>query len=99
MAQLPTRAMGLAWYAREDYPRILEIMADAQTLPATYEKWLKLAEEIERGMMSQDHVVVRAVIDPDEFPAWCAARGLNVDADGRKRFASWVAFRQVKETH
>ncbi len=95
----PIRATGIPWYFRQDYARILEIMEDAHLLPPTYDMWRKKAEGLERDMKSKGMVVVRAEVDPQEFPRWCAARGLHVDADARSRFASEVAYRQVSQTH
>lgn len=95
----PVRAVGIPWYFRQDYRRILEIMEDANLLPATYEAWLKAAEGLERRLKKEGHIVVRAEIDPDEFPRWCAAQGLPVDADARGRFANEAAYREVQHTH
>lgn len=38
----------MAWYRREDYPRILEIMTDHDRLHRTYDEWQNAAEEGER---------------------------------------------------
>lgn len=99
MAQIPLRAVGIAWYRESDYPRILQIMDDAHTLSNTYRQWEKLAEKAERTAKAQNHVVVRAVIDPDTFPAWCTLRGLHVDSRARMAFANEFAREFVKDTH
>lgn len=95
----PIRAMGIPWYFRQDYARILAITEDAHLLPPTYDAWRKKAEGLERQMKAEGRIVVRAEVDPQEFPRWCAARGLNVDAHARGIFASEVAYRQVSQTH
>ncbi len=79
---------GLAWYRREDYPKLLAIFDDADSLPETYEEWLEKAMEIERELIIQGHRVVRATIDPAIFPSWCAAKHLKLDASARTRFAT-----------
>lgn len=84
MNRLPVRAVGLPWYLRQDYPRILDIMEDAENLPATWFEWNKKAERHQRDAERQGHIVIRAVIDPDDFPDWCRTRGLNVDAEARQ---------------
>ena len=89
-------ALGMPWYEREDYPRILEIMADADKLPDTHADFVKRAELGERQLKSQGHIVVRAVIKPDEFAGWCAVRGLKLDAQARMRFGSEAAAKAVK---
>jgi hypothetical protein len=91
--------MGLSWYLEKDYGRILKIMEDADKLPATYGQWRSSAERGERGLKDKGHIVVRAIIDPEEFAAWCRERALKLDANGRIAFASWVALQQVKNTH
>jgi uncharacterized membrane protein len=93
------RAAGISWYRREDYPRILEIMEDAHVLPDTFDDWRKKAGGQESEWKSRGVVIVRAIIDPDTFPAWCRKEGLNVDAKARTAFASEFAMLQVKQTH
>lgn len=99
MSRMPIRAMGVAWYKPEDYPRILEVMEDAHLLPPTYEKWKYSAYKLESQAQRQGTVIIRAMIDPDEFVAWCASNNLKVDAQARMRFASELAAAQVRQTH
>jgi hypothetical protein len=88
-------ATGIGWYNREDYPRILEIMEDADVLPTTYDTWRQKAEGLERQIKASGAIVVRAVIEPKEFVAWCAARGLKVNAKARTAFGSECAYRKI----
>lgn len=85
------RLVALPWYRRADYPRILQIMADADQLPVTYDKWLGRAEQMERHLARQGHATMRVNIDPDQFVAWCAASGQNIDNRARSLFASEAA--------
>ena len=88
MTDDPPLVIGIPWYRREDYPAVLAIMHDAQLLPSTWEEWHEIAERVERDMKASDHLVIRIAIDPETFPAWCLAHGLNVDAEARSRFAA-----------
>ena len=99
MVRQIVRAVGIAWYHRQDYRRILDIMEDADILPASYDEWLKGAEAGERQLKRSGHTVVRAIIDPDEFPAWCRTRSLKIDAEGRVRWANEAAYRHFKGIH
>ena len=99
LASHPIRAVGIAWYSRQDYRRILEIMEDANNLPRTFDQWLTRAEATERKFKSSGHIVIRAIIEPEEFAAWCHARGLNVDAKARTKWGNECVYRQVKSTH
>lgn len=74
-------------------------MDDAHVLPRTFAKWQKIAEETERRSKGQGVVTVRAIIDPDTFPAWCTIRGLHVDARCRMAFANERGYEAVKQTH
>lgn len=93
------RAVGIAWYSRQRYRRILEIMDDAEKLPATYDQWLKGAETGERQLKRSGHIVIRAMIDPEEFVSWCRTRGLKPDAQARMQWGNEFVYQQVKSTH
>lgn len=79
--------VGIPWYRRDDYPSILKVMADSHLLPRTFDEWEKLAEQAIRQFATQAGVY-RVYIDPQQFVAWCAIRGLNVDAEARMKFVS-----------
>lgn len=90
---------GIGWYKRADYARVLEVMEDRERLPPTFDKWQRKAEDMERKLQSQGMRVIRAHIDPEKFVAWCAERGLNVDADARMRWGNEAAIREVRGAH
>ncbi|WP_417491846.1 hypothetical protein [Maricaulis sp.] len=87
-------AVGVPWYRKADYRQILAIMADAHRLPVSYQAWAKKAERLEAEQTALGRRVVRAIIDPQTFPAWCARAGQNVDAQGRSAFAHEAAQRE-----
>lgn len=94
--QPPILAVGIPWYRKADYRKILKIMTDSHLLPATYEQWEHKAQSVEADMRAQGYVVVRAIIDPKTFRAWCRERSLNVDARGRSEFAHHEAYHQAR---
>lgn len=98
---MPTtiRATGIPWYAREDYPRILAVMEDAQKLHTRWEDWFKAAKQLRDRLRAQGYLVVEAHIDPDTFPDWCRANGHNVDAKGRSAFANRAAYEKFRITN
>jgi hypothetical protein len=91
--------IGLPWYELEDYERVKVVMADGHLLPDIYSVWRLKAEQIERQLRRQGHRTVRAPLRADEFAAWCAARGHNVDAKGRTEYAAWFAHQQSTTRH
>src|SRR5258708_3381040 len=82
----PPPAVGAYWIKEEDYPALLKIFDDGNRMPRTWKEWLKIAEEMERGLNAYGHVVMRVHIDPKTFPDWCAAHGTSPGREGRKRF-------------
>jgi hypothetical protein len=86
---------GIVWYRQKDYDRLLTMFEDAHKLPRTYEDWLKWAKTDEQRVRKSGTWVVRAIIDPDTFPAWCESKKLKMDARGRKSFAA----EKAKEAH
>src|SRR5437867_1509082 len=88
---------GLAWYRKEDYERVISISKDGHIFARRYEDWLAAAEQAQRRIEAQGMRVVRAEIDPNTFPAWCAANGVDVDAKGRTAFPNRAAFEAIQK--
>ncbi|MDR1661233.1 MAG: hypothetical protein LBR95_02225 [Azoarcus sp.] len=93
------KLIGMVWYERQDYDAILRIMTDRDKLPATFHEWRMSAESGEKQLRRSGHTVVRARIDPETFPDWCRARGLNVDAQARIEFSRNAALERYRHTH
>lgn len=89
-------AVGIPWYRREDYPRILRIMRDRKVLPPTYDAWLVKAKQVVEDYKRKGSVTFEAYIDPDTFPDWCRSRGLHVDAGARMEYANLVAMQRYQ---
>lgn len=85
-------AVGMAWYRPETYERCLAIFKDSADLPDSFEEWIALAQQSEQQLKRQGMKVVRAEIDPDTFPGWCAEQGYSkIDKDSRMAFANAMA--------
>lgn len=102
MKSLNTRglpmAVGITWYTPETYARCLEIFEDAADQHDTFDAWLGTATKTEKDVRRQGLRVVRAEIDPDTFPAWCAANGFGkIDHEARTHFANLKAKEWMKE--
>lgn len=89
--------IGMVWYRSEDYAAIRNLMLDADRLPATYAEWLRNAEKGEKEVRSKGQIPIKAYIDPKDFGAWCAIRGLKVDAGGRQQFAALAAAQEARK--
>jgi len=84
----PPPAVGTCWIKEEDYLALLEIFDDGNNMPPSWNEWLKMAEEMERGLTAYGHAVLRVHIDPKTFPDWCAAHGTTPGGAGRKKFVA-----------
>ena len=65
---IPPPAVGAYWIKEEDYPALLQLFDDGDKMPPSWKEWLKMAEEMERGLKAYGHVVLRVHIDPATFP-------------------------------
>jgi len=84
----PLPAVGAFWINEADYPAVVSLLDDGNTMPRTWDEWRKMAEEMEKGLKAYGHPVMRVRIDPATFPAWCAAHGTTPGRQGRKLFVA-----------
>lgn len=98
-ASAPVRATAMAWFRREDFAQIKAMMADGHKLHRTWEQWSAAAESGEKHFQATGVVVIRVLIIPDEFAAWCRLRGRDLDAKARIDFAVEMAGNQHGTTH
>lgn len=82
------RAVGIPWYHEQDYPTLLKLFEDGHLLHDTYHEWLEAADGAFERFKSSGAIVEKVYITPEDFPAWCAARRLHINADARGKFAS-----------
>lgn len=89
-------AVGISWYKPNTYERCLEIFDDAVDLPDTFDKWVYLAEQIEKQLQDQGMRIVRVEINPDTFPNWCVEHGFSkMDKHAREAYGNTVAGRTL----
>ncbi len=92
-------AIGLSWYRREDYERVLAIFEDSGNLPDTYDDFLLLFEEGKKKFENKGKFVIKVIIDPYLFSIWCKANGFNLNSAARQRFTAIEAARQIRESN
>lgn len=84
----PVRVVGMVWYRRKDYEAVRAIMVDSEDLPDTYDKWFYQADKTAKQLKRHGLMVERVYINPQEFPEWCKAKGMPLNASARSAFAS-----------
>lgn len=92
---LQIQAVGMAWYKRENFERLMAMFEDRYKLHRTFDEWLRDAENGRKAQEAKGVRVVCVDIDPDHFPAWCKARGLHIDAKARMDYASLIAYKTL----
>ena len=60
----PSQTLALPWFARSDYPALLDLFSDANMLPATFDAWLERAELVERQFQKAVSISPRPGSDP-----------------------------------
>ena len=76
-----------AWFRREDYERIREIMEDSDRLPPSFDEWELLAKS-RVAKAKRDGITLKPVmLDPDTFVAFCKARKMRPNGQAGAKFA------------
>ncbi|MBA3572165.1 MAG: hypothetical protein H0W34_09375 [Pyrinomonadaceae bacterium] len=81
----------------EHYDELRCLFSDGKNLPATYDEWLKKAQDLFDKFKREGHNVEKVYIEPDTFPAWCAERGLDVNSQARVRFANESVYKKHRD--
>jgi hypothetical protein len=79
------------WFDRESYSRILEVMADRDLMPPTYDRWLRQSQRVLEKARREGQRPIRAHIDPDQFVDWCNDNDMLPDSVARLAYAGVVA--------
>jgi hypothetical protein len=92
MTQPQVQAVGMPWFRRETFDVLRAMFEDGHKLHRTYDEWLRAAETGRKSMEVKGVRVVCADLDPHEFPEWCKAKGLKLNAHARMEYANSVAY-------
>lgn len=88
---MQVQVIGIAWYRPETFDRLRSIFEDGDKLPRTYEEWFAAAEKGRKSLEAGGAKVICVDIDPDKFPKWCMANGMNINSQARIRFCNLMA--------
>jgi hypothetical protein len=76
-----------AWYRRQDYNRIREIMDDGNRFPATFNEWEKTAKSQVARAAAHVITIKPVILDPEEFVAFCDGQKIPRGSKERGMFA------------
>jgi len=80
--------VGVAWFRRKDWVRLLEISADREELETTFDEWEAGAIATMAELRSNGVDVSKVPVDLDRLASWCRGLGIPVDARARARYAA-----------
>jgi hypothetical protein len=87
-----SRATALVWFQSANYARLVSLCDDGGIAAyGSYESWLYAAECRKQSLENKGQRVLCVDLCPDEFPRWCRARGMKLDATGRKAYTAYIA--------
>ena len=82
--------LGFAWFDRQQWHRLTEVVDDRSELDDTFEQWERSALDALRTLERQGQLAEKVHIDVDAFVSWCKAKGLAINGASRAEYASFV---------
>ncbi len=83
-----TAELGLGWYRREDWDRLLQMFPDRDQMHDSYDEWLADVRHHEKFLRREGNITKRIVVKPDELATWCTIRGKAPIASARAEYIS-----------
>jgi truncated hemoglobin YjbI len=91
------KVVGIGYYRREQWLKLLETAADAHILEKTYDEWLEILDS-SMGKIRRYGVEPELIyVDVDELLSFCKKKGLQNNASARSMFIAELS-RKKKET-
>lgn len=75
--------VGFAWFTREQWQRLTEVVDDRNELDDTFEQWERNALTTLHDLESRGHSVRKVLVDVETLVAWCRVRGRRIDGTAR----------------
>jgi len=78
--------VGIGFYRREQWPRLLETADDRKELESTYDEWkLNLIKSV-KNLLALGMTPLKVDIDMEELLTWCMGRGFKNTGENRAEF-------------
>ena len=86
----PKLVLGFAWFDRQQWHRLTEVVDDRNELDDTFEQWERSALDALRTLERQGQRAEKVHIEVDAFVSWCKGRGFPVNGASRAEYVSFV---------
>ena len=78
--------IGFAWFEREQWQRLTEVVPDRNELDDTFQQWERSAKKAIAELKRRGQQVEKIPIRVDELLAWCTLRGVPPDGKARSEY-------------
>jgi hypothetical protein len=82
------KRVGLPRFRQEQWSRWLELVADGEVWPDTFQQWQAESDAMAERLRRTGLEVVWVDLDAEQFAVWCQSRGYRNDREARNRFAA-----------
>jgi hypothetical protein len=80
--------VGFAWFTRQQWQRLTEVVDDRNELDDTFEQWERNALTALYKLESQGHSVRKVMVDVETLVAWCRGHGRSIDGAARADYVT-----------
>ena len=82
--------VGFAWFDRQQWHRLTEVVDDRNELDDTFEQWERSALDALRTLERHGQRAEKVHIDVNALVSWCKGKGLPVNGASRSQYVSFV---------
>ena len=82
--------VGVAWFDREQWQRLTEVVDDRNELDDTFEDWERSAFDAVRSLERRGQRVEKVSITVDALVSWCKAKGIPANGASRAQYVSFL---------
>ncbi len=85
----------VAWYRRDQWERLRDVVADPEMLEDSYDAWVSFASRRMSELRREGVEPVRLFVEVKALEHWCRANGRDVDGAARAAYASQLLSRHA----
>lgn len=89
--------IGIAWFDRDQWQRLAEVVPDRNELDETFEEWERSARKAIKNFERNGQSIVKVPINVDELVTWCTLRGKVPNGESRAAYVSDILKQQDKQ--
>ena len=81
-------AINLAYYRKEDWDKLLELIDDKASMHDTWNEWSMDFAKTKNKLQLEGFIVKEVVVDLEELHDYCLSKGIRIDGKARSQFFS-----------